>query len=353
MTAAKAGCQIPVLALDVMDNAAPWPGQERRHHQPNALARSGRCKAEDVFRAIMPQIVAIQLAEYDPVWRGEAGGADLRTICPTGRAIGGGDAGFARTPDRQGGRDRNSKDAARCGDVSPLDKNLWRIGVEGVPPPEKRDRNIDRHATRDLEPWLPELRLVAELPGHPLRRRPLRHEQHRPDGENLAPKYSGRGHAKASSPSALAGQEPLGLGRAYGGSGLHKGRSGLPVSGGHCWIIRPPPLASVPSRRNLIHTPSPLQVAALQVVARCAAIGPTHPCAHHPARPDLVRWTFKRRPFAELGPRGSRRRMLRLFSSHQAGISACCRCIDRNGLLGGKTSQIVRPPGLGSGPRQT
>ncbi len=42
---AKAGRQRPVLALDVVDDAASRPCQQRRHHQPDALTAAGRREA--------------------------------------------------------------------------------------------------------------------------------------------------------------------------------------------------------------------------------------------------------------------------------------------------------------------
>ena len=41
----EACCQRPVLALDVMDDAASRPRQQRRHHKAHALAAAGRCEA--------------------------------------------------------------------------------------------------------------------------------------------------------------------------------------------------------------------------------------------------------------------------------------------------------------------
>jgi uncharacterized protein (DUF2235 family) len=55
-------------------------------------------------------------------------------------------------------------------------ENRGGIGIIGVPPPEEGRREIGRHATRQLEPGLPQLGLVTEPPCDPLRRRPGRHE---------------------------------------------------------------------------------------------------------------------------------------------------------------------------------
>jgi hypothetical protein len=71
---------------------------------------------------------------------------------------------------------------------------MGRIGVIGVTPPEEGRREINRHARHEFEPWLAELRLVAKLPRHPLRRRPHGDEHGREDNDDLTPKDLGRGH---------------------------------------------------------------------------------------------------------------------------------------------------------------
>src|SRR6267378_1339692 len=68
------------------------------------------------------------------------------------------------------------------------------IGVIGVPPPEERRWKIDRNSGYQLEPWPSKLRLVTELPGHPLRGRPHRGEHDHKDDDDLAPENLGRGH---------------------------------------------------------------------------------------------------------------------------------------------------------------
>src|SRR3546814_2721530 len=58
-----AGRELPVLALDVVDDGGTGPGQQRRDHEANALARARRREGHDVLRAIMAQVVALQPAE--------------------------------------------------------------------------------------------------------------------------------------------------------------------------------------------------------------------------------------------------------------------------------------------------
>ena len=51
---------VPVLALDVVDDGGPGPGEQRRDDQADALAGPGGRKAQHVFRSIMAQIVATE-----------------------------------------------------------------------------------------------------------------------------------------------------------------------------------------------------------------------------------------------------------------------------------------------------
>src|SRR6516225_1222527 len=50
---APARGQLPVLALDVVDDCGPRPGEQRRDDESDALARPGRRKAQHMLRSIM------------------------------------------------------------------------------------------------------------------------------------------------------------------------------------------------------------------------------------------------------------------------------------------------------------
>ena len=76
---------------------------------------------------------------------------------------------------------------------------MRRVGIIGIPPPEERGRQIDRHSRDDFEPWVSELRLETQLLGHPLGRSPHGDEDDHEDNNDLAPKYLGRGHGEGSS----------------------------------------------------------------------------------------------------------------------------------------------------------
>jgi hypothetical protein len=66
-------------------------------------------------------------------------------------------------------------------------------GVVGVPPPKKGRRQIERKM-QHLKPGPPELRLEAEPPSGPFRRKPDRKQHDSEDRDDLAPKNLGRGH---------------------------------------------------------------------------------------------------------------------------------------------------------------
>ena len=84
MARAEPGRQVPVLALDVMDDRRARPGQQRRDHETHALARAGWRKAEHMLRPVMAQVVLIQLAEHDTVGAEKPGGLDLGPVRPAG-----------------------------------------------------------------------------------------------------------------------------------------------------------------------------------------------------------------------------------------------------------------------------
>ena len=101
-----------------------------------------------------------------------------------------------------GNSDRDK--SARRRDVSTLYEDMRRIGVIGVPPPEKGGRQIDRNSRGQFKPWQSKLRLITELPGNPLRGSPHRDEHDRKDDNDLPPENFGRGHDDRGSGVACA-----------------------------------------------------------------------------------------------------------------------------------------------------
>src|SRR3546814_19679816 len=57
--------QRPVIPLDVADNDAAGPGQQRGNDKPNALAAPCRGKGHHMLRPVMPQTIAA-VAPNDP-----------------------------------------------------------------------------------------------------------------------------------------------------------------------------------------------------------------------------------------------------------------------------------------------
>jgi len=70
----------PVLALDVIDHSALRPRQKRRNHDADALAATRGSKGEDVFRAVMSQIVKVVCGLFVPASNVDTASC-LREVC--------------------------------------------------------------------------------------------------------------------------------------------------------------------------------------------------------------------------------------------------------------------------------
>ena len=192
----EAGGELPVLALDVVDDAAPGPGQERGHDEADALAAPRRGEAQHVLGAIMAQIVPAKPAEHHAVGTNEARRLHLVRLGPACRAIGGDGLGLACPPHRHGDRGGDGDEAAGRGNERAPAEDAGGIGVIGEPPGEESRREVDRHAG-ELEPRRPQLGLEAELPGDVLGRAPGRGEHDQANDDDLAPEDLGGGHESA------------------------------------------------------------------------------------------------------------------------------------------------------------
>ena len=104
--------QLPVLALDVVDDGGPRPGEQRRDDQADAFAGPGGREAQHVLRSIMAQIVTTEASEHNAVRPEEARFADFKSGRPARRAIGGRFLGLARAPHRHADCDRDRREAA-------------------------------------------------------------------------------------------------------------------------------------------------------------------------------------------------------------------------------------------------
>ena len=161
----------PVLALDVMDDGGARPGQQRRHDQANALARSCWREAQDMLRPMVAEIDATPEAEKNAVRMKKSRLANLARFGPSRGPIGRDLLHFAGAPDRHGDRHHEGSDTASAGNEAASDEDFVGVGVVSEPPPEEGRRLVDRPAEQD-EPGPAELRLKGELPGGPFRRRP-------------------------------------------------------------------------------------------------------------------------------------------------------------------------------------
>ena len=74
--------QLPVLALDVMDDRLAGPAEQRGHHEAHALARAGRSERHDMLRAIVTQIVVADEAEGDAILPEQAGSGHILACRP-------------------------------------------------------------------------------------------------------------------------------------------------------------------------------------------------------------------------------------------------------------------------------
>ncbi|MCY1169727.1 hypothetical protein D9M73_97760 [compost metagenome] len=199
-----AGGERPVLPLDVMDDAASRPGQQRRNNKTDALAASGRCETQHMLGPMVTEVGSVPAAEQYAIWVKKAGCADLAFLGPASRTVGRGALYLARTPDRHGDRDDEGSDPACASDEAAGDENVVCVSVEREPPPEEGHREIDR-PSEEREPGATELRLEGKLPRRPLRRGPDEAERGRAHNEDLQPEYFGRVHgATPALPRSLA-----------------------------------------------------------------------------------------------------------------------------------------------------
>src|SRR3546814_19303093 len=90
MTEARSpsGRQLPVLALDVVDDRRAGPAQQRRDNEPDALPAAGRGKSHDMLGAVVAQIAAVLAADKDTRLARQASPIDLAVDRPARRTIG-------------------------------------------------------------------------------------------------------------------------------------------------------------------------------------------------------------------------------------------------------------------------
>src|SRR5688572_7610403 len=131
-----AGSQLPVLALDVVNNRRAGPGQKRRNHEAHALARASRRKSHDVLRPVMAQIAIFQLAEKDPCRPKKPYLFDLPPRGPARGAVCRDQTALPCPPKRAGNGGGASHEATGCSHRTGLVENLRCISLELEPPRE-------------------------------------------------------------------------------------------------------------------------------------------------------------------------------------------------------------------------
>ena len=128
----------------------------------------------------------MQAAEHHAIGLEQPGLTDLACFGPSRRAVRGYPLGLPRTPDGHCDRNHDRRDPAGRRDVRTLDEDVAGIGVVGEPPPEK-GRRLAEGPAQAYEPGIAKLRLKAQLPCGPFRRRPEEGEHDGADEEHLAP----------------------------------------------------------------------------------------------------------------------------------------------------------------------
>jgi hypothetical protein len=193
MAGAKAAGELPVLALDVVDDGRAGPGQKGGQHQAHALARSGRGKAQAMLGAVVAQIGLAELAQDHAGLAEQASGLGLARRGPTRGAVGVDIGAFAGAPNGHGDGRCGCKKAARRSHCRAAQEDARRVGVIDEPPPEEGGRGVDPVAAPDEPGWSQRL-LVGQLGGGPLGRRPHGDQDDQANEENLAPEDPGGGH---------------------------------------------------------------------------------------------------------------------------------------------------------------
>ena len=186
-----------VLALDVMDDGGPGPGQQRRNNEADALARAGRRECHDVLRPVVAQVVLVGATKKDAGCVQQARTLQVTRARPAGRTVGGDELGLPGSPDRADDGGERSGDAARGRHEGAALEDVRRIGIELEPPQEELPGLVERHAVQH-GPGAAELGLVAKRRRRPLRRQ---HQGERHDAEHdgdLTEKNLGRAHPTAS-----------------------------------------------------------------------------------------------------------------------------------------------------------
>ena len=190
---APAGCELPVLAFDVVDDGRMRPGQKRRNDKTDAFARARRREAHDMLRPVMPKISVLQPTEEHAGRIEEAGFFDFAPGRPARGAVGRHETVLPCAPERSDDGDDDPEHATRRRNDAGAVEEARRIRLEGVPPLKQPPGQIDGIGT-EFEPSRTETRLMPELAGNPLRRKPDGADDDPEDEKDLAYEKFGRCH---------------------------------------------------------------------------------------------------------------------------------------------------------------
>ena len=81
------GCQLVILAFDIVDDRALRPSQQRGHNDAYPFSGACRRKAQYMLRAIVPKIVSTEAAEHDTIRLEQPCGSHFLMRCPPRRAV--------------------------------------------------------------------------------------------------------------------------------------------------------------------------------------------------------------------------------------------------------------------------
>ena len=184
--------QLPILALDIVNDDAVRPGQQCRHHKAHAFAGARRRERHDMLRAVVAQIIPLKPAEENAGRIEQTGFGDVTVGGPAGRTIGRDVLGLAGAPQRSGDSHTATGHATQRRDATRFVEDRGRISVIGIPPDEQGPDRIDG-IVEEGEPWRAKLRLKAQMPRGPFCREPHATHCDGQDGEDGSDeKFCGR-----------------------------------------------------------------------------------------------------------------------------------------------------------------
>src|SRR5882724_5390335 len=85
---AKAGRELPVFPLDVVNDGRTRPSQQRGNDKADTFAGPGGCETQHVLWSIMTKVVAVELTQHYAIGTEKSGLFHLLDAGPARRAIG-------------------------------------------------------------------------------------------------------------------------------------------------------------------------------------------------------------------------------------------------------------------------